>query len=88
MLYTIALISIVSFTPVVLTGCASRTKTQTTTQTGTAAAVVPASSTTVVEKETVIKDDNPNIISRTVNIAGEILALPFRLVAGLFELIF
>jgi hypothetical protein len=57
----------------------------TTTSTSSAA---PGSSTTVVKETTVVKDDDPNIVSRTVDILGQIIALPFRLVAGLFELIF
>ncbi len=46
--------------------------------------------TVVVEKETTIgeDDDSGGILSTTLNVIGDIIALPFRLIAGLLRAIF
>jgi hypothetical protein len=44
-----------------------------------------------VERETTTetsREDNGGILSGTVNVIGEVIALPFRAVAGLFRAIF
>lgn len=51
----------------------------------------PGEEPVVVERETTVveeEDEPEGILSTTVNVIGEIIALPFRLVAGLFRLIF
>ena len=51
----------------------------------------PGQEPVVVERETTVveEDEEPEgILSTTVNVLGDIIALPFRLVAGLFRLIF
>jgi len=74
---------------VVCAGCASNTKTVRT-ETSTYRPGEP----TVVEKETTIKTtetpegSSGGILSGTVNVIGEIIALPFRAVAGLIRVIF
>lgn len=45
------------------------------------------STTTVIEKETVV-EDNPSVLGTVFNVVGEVIALPFRLVAGIFRFIF
>lgn len=60
--------------------------------TGQTAAPSTAQSTTTntVVKEKVVETESPDggLLSGTVHIAGEVLALPFRAVAGLFRVIF
>ncbi len=74
---------------VVCAGCASNTKTIRT-ETSTYRPGEP----TVVERETTVKTtETPEgsgggILSGTVNIIGEVIALPFRAVAGLIRVIF
>jgi hypothetical protein len=74
---------------VVCAGCASNTKTVKT-ETSTYQSGEP----TVVERETTVKTTETQdggsggILSGTVNIIGEVIALPFRAVAGLIRVIF
>lgn len=71
-------------------GCASNSKTVKTEtveypagQTGPG--VVERTTTTTTEKQ---NGSSGGILSGTVNVIGEIIALPFRLVGGLFRIIF
>jgi hypothetical protein len=69
-------------------GCASNTKTVRT-ETSMHRAGEPA----VVERETVIKTSEPpersgGLLSGTVNVVGEVLALPFRAAGGLIRVVF
>jgi hypothetical protein len=97
-----ALIGLLVLSGASYVGCASRTThhetvqatpsgtTTTTTGGGTAAVTTttPSSSTVVSEKTVVEHEEDANVLSRTVDIIGAIIALPFRLIAGLFDLIF
>ena len=76
-------------------GCASRTRTVTTEQRvhSPAAGAQQTTPPVTVEKETTttvttIRDEPRGVLSTTVHIVGEILALPFRLIGGLLRLIF
>lgn len=69
-------------------GCASNTKTVRTETTQ-----YPTAAPTVVEKETTItttetEGSSGGVVSGTVNILGEVIALPFRAVGGLISVIF
>lgn len=69
-------------------GCASNTKTVRTDTTH-----YPAAAPTVVEKETTItttetEGSSGGVVSGTVNVLGEVIALPFRAVGGLLSAIF
>jgi len=68
-------------------GCASNTKTVRTETTH-----YPAAAPTVVEKETTITTETEGssggVVSGTVNVLGEVVALPFRAVGGLISAIF
>jgi len=73
---------------VVCPGCASNTKTVRT-ETSTYRPGEP----TVVERETTVKttetqEGSGGILSGTVNVIGEVIALPFRAVGGLIRVIF
>lgn len=86
------------------TACSSKTKTVTTTEevTYTAAPVENADSTVmaqneqsqVVEKKTVTEEkeedsgESAGILGTTVGFIGDVIALPFRIVAGLIDFIF
>jgi hypothetical protein len=69
-------------------GCASSTKTVRTDTTH-----YPTTAPTVVERETTVTTtESPGssggVVSGTVNVLGEVIALPFRAVGGLFSVIF
>jgi len=71
-------------------GCASNSKTV---RTETVEYPAGQASPGVVERQTTTATETQNgssggILSGTVNVIGEILALPFRLVGGLFRIIF
>ena len=73
---------------VVCVGCASNTKTVKT-ETSTYRPGEPA----VVERETTVEtaetqEGSGGVISGTVNVIGEVIALPFRAVGGLIRAIF
>lgn len=69
-------------------GCTSSTKTVRTDTTH-----YPTTAPTVVEKETTVTTTEPagssgGVVSGTVNVLGEVIALPFRAVGGLLSAIF
>ena len=69
-------------------GCASNTKTVRTETTR-----YPSTEPTIVEKETTVtttetEGSSGGVISGTVNVFGEVLALPFRAVGGLISAVF
>jgi hypothetical protein len=69
-------------------GCASNTKTVRTDTTH-----YPTTAPTVVEKETTVTTtesvgSSGGVVSGTVNVLGEVIALPFRAVGGLLRVIF
>lgn len=74
-------------------GCASQTKTIQTERTvqssGQAVQDSPAQAA-VVEARTVVetRHEPQGVLSTTVHLVGEVLALPFRLIAGLIRLVF
>lgn len=73
---------------VVCAGCASNTKTVRT-ETNTYRPEEP----TVVERETTVEttetqEESGGVLSGTVNVVGEVIALPFRAVGGLIRAIF
>lgn len=81
----------------VATGCAQHTQTRVTRTEQVVRHPAPtemtnrsAEESTVVEKEstTTVQQEPRGILSSTVHVVGEILALPFHLVAGLLRLIF
>lgn len=81
----------------VATGCAQHTRTRVTRTEEVVRRPVQTQTTnlsaeerTVVEKEstTAVQQEPRGILSSTVHVVGEILALPFHLVAGLLKLIF
>ncbi len=48
-----------------------------------------ASSTKVVETETVVeKNESTSVLGSVFDVIGEVIALPFRLVAGIFRFVF
>lgn len=71
-----------------LTGCATHTKEVKTETTHYPATGQP----TVVERETTVttesEEGSGGVVSGTVNVVGEALALPFRAVGGLIRVIF
>jgi hypothetical protein len=73
-------------------GCS--THTTTTTETTQYESPQRSGEPVVVEKETTVRTETENpgestgVVSGTVNVIGEILALPFRLVGGLISLVF
>ena len=78
-------------------GCATHTRTvarreHTEQTTSTTTGATPASEHVVVEHDTTTVHEHPaepqGILSTTVHVIGEILALPFRLVGGLLRMIF
>ena len=90
----IALISVVALGP----GCATQsatTKSEVITthpQSGDVSAEQPPVQSVVVEKETTTTTETreapQGVLSTTVNVVGEIIALPFRIVGGLIRAIF
>jgi hypothetical protein len=90
----IALISVVALGP----GCATQsatTKSETIAtypESGAVEAEQSPGQSVVVEKETTTttetKDEPQGVLSTTVNVVGEIIALPFRIVGGLIRAIF
>ncbi len=80
------------------TGCAHRastTRTETTTTTDRASNIEPAQDTTIQTKTQTTETnttDTPHseggILGGTFHVVGEILALPFRVIAGVFDAIF
>jgi hypothetical protein len=69
------------------TGCATHSKEVKTETTHYTATGQP----TVVERETTVtteKEGSGGVVSGTVNVVGEVLALPFRAVGGLIRTIF
>jgi hypothetical protein len=73
-----------------LGGCATQTKTVTTETTyepAAAPATAQATTRTTTETETESKQEG-GLLSGTVDIVGKTIALPFRLVGGLVDLIF
>jgi hypothetical protein len=69
-------------------GCASNTKTVRTETTH-----YPDAAPTVVEKETTItttetEGNSGGVVSGTVNVLGDVIALPFRAVGGLISAVF
>lgn len=86
-----ALITMLAVVP--LTGCADRTVSKTTSvapgvgTTTTTVAPASTSTTTYVEKETVT-DGHSSVLGTVFDVVGEVIALPFRLVAGIFRFIF
>jgi hypothetical protein len=70
------------------TGCATHTKEIKTETTRYPATGQP----TVVERETTVttesEEGSGGVVSGTVNVVGEVLALPFRAVGGLIRVIF
>jgi hypothetical protein len=60
---------------------------RTVTAPGTAVTTTPATTTTVVEKET-IEEENTSVLGTVFDVIGEVIALPFRLVAGIFRFVF
>ena len=89
-----ALISVVALG----TGCATQraiTKSEMITthpQSGDVGAEQPPGQSVVVEKETTTttetREDPQGVLSTTVNVVGEVIALPFRIVGGLLRAIF
>ncbi len=72
----------------VVMGCASQTKTV-----RTETDIYRPGEPTVVQKETTVTEhadagSRSGLLSGTVNLVGEVLALPFRVVGGLIRLIF
>jgi hypothetical protein len=47
-----------------------------------------ATSTTTVIREERVVEENPTVLGTIFNVVGEVIALPFRLVAGIFRFIF
>ena len=79
---------LVSVGLVVLMGCASQTKTV-----RTETDLYRPGEPTVVKKETTVTEtpdvgSSSGLLSGTVNLVGEVAALPFRVVGGLIRLIF
>lgn len=72
-------------------GCSTHTTTTETTQYESSQR---SGGPVVVEKETTVRTETENpgestgVVSGTVNVIGEVLALPFRLVGGLISLVF
>ncbi|MGE0824588.1 MAG: hypothetical protein AB7G75_04155 [Candidatus Binatia bacterium] len=69
-------------------GCAAKTKTVETETTRYPSTGQP----TVVERQTTVttdsEEDSGGVLSGTVNVVGEVIALPFRAVGGLISAIF
>jgi hypothetical protein len=73
-----------------LAGCATQTRTVTTETTyepAAAPATAQATTRTTTETETESKQEG-GVLSGTVDIVGKTIALPFRVVGGLVDLIF
>jgi len=69
-------------------GCASNTKTV-----RTETSMYRPGEPTVVERETTVKtsetpEESGGLLSGTVNVVGEVLALPFRTAGGLIRVVF
>jgi len=80
---------------VVLGGCATRSSTETVSKESVQYPAERATEPVVVEKRTTEKsettkteENSGGVLSSSVNIVGDVLALPFRAVAGLFEVLF
>jgi hypothetical protein len=81
-----ALVAVTGLLP--LTGCADRTVHETTTVApGTTTTVTPVTSTSTTHVETV-EDGNTSVLGTIFDVVGEVIALPFRIVAGIFRFIF
>ena len=73
-----------------LAGCSTQTKTvstETTYQPAPASATAQATTRTTTETQTETQQEG-GLISGTVDIVGKTIALPFRLVGGLVDLVF
>ena len=60
----------------------------TTTTTSSTTETEPASGATVVEEKTTTSEPRTGILGGALHVVGQILAFPFKVVAGLFEAIF
>lgn len=84
----VKLFLVLFFFVVIAAGCASNSRTVRTETTR-----YPTAGPVVVEKETTVtatntQESSGGVISGTVNVIGEIIALPFRAVGGLLSAIF
>ena len=91
-------LAVMLFVTAVLGGCSSQSSTETvrreTVQYPTEQAqyqpepVVVEKRTTEKSETTKTEENSGGVLSSSVNIVGDVLALPFRAVAGLFEVLF
>jgi hypothetical protein len=75
----------------VFTACATQTRTVTTETTydpAPASYATPATTRTTTETHTESQQESGGILSGTVDVVGKTIALPFRVVGGLVDLIF
>jgi hypothetical protein len=81
-----------TFTALALfTGCATQTRTVTTETTyepASASSTTQATTRTTTETHTETQQESGGLLSGTVDIVGKTIALPFRAVGGLVDLIF
>jgi len=87
--------AIVLFATAVLGGCATRSSTETVIKESVQYPAERATEPVVVEKRTTEKsettkteENSGGVLSSSVHIVGEVLALPFRAVAGLIDVLF
>ena len=90
--------AVVLFATAVLGGCATRSSTETVSKESVQypaeraqyqpEPVVVEKKTTEKSETTKTEENSGGVLSSSVNIVGEVLALPFRAVAGLFEALF
>lgn len=76
---------------VLLAACASQTKTvrtETTYEPAPASATAQATTRTTTETQTETRQESGGLLSGTVDVVGKTIALPFRVVGGLVDLIF
>jgi hypothetical protein len=76
---------------VVFTGCATQTRTVTTETTydpAPASYSTQATTRTTTETRSETEQESGGILSGTVDVVGKTIALPFRVVGGLVDLIF
>ena len=73
------------------TACATQTRTvrtETTYEPAPAASTTQTTSRTTTESHTQTQEESGGILSGTVDVVGKVIALPFRAVGGLVDLIF
>ena len=88
-------LAIMLFVTAVSGGCATQSSTETVSKESVQYPAERATEPVVVEKRTTEKSETTKtegnsggVLSSSVNIVGDVLALPFRAVAGLFEVLF